>query len=247
MKTSTNADVLLLAAGFGKRLAPLTDSLPKPLVKAQNKALIDWNLELLAEQGFKRVIVNLHYLPEKIKDHVEDGSKWGIEVCYSFEEVILDTGGAIRKIEPLLLHDNLLIINSDTLFGRSFSFVNLLSSHRESPLSPLATLTLRESPQSKSFGQIGIDEVGRIVSFLDAEVPGAQVKDHLMFAGAHVISRELIQRMPQSGEVFSITQDVYRPLVAEGQPFFSVLYDGPWSDCGTLERLEKAEKLDLSL
>ncbi|OVE80018.1 hypothetical protein BVY02_01625, partial [bacterium J17] len=114
-------DVLLLAAGFGSRLRPLTENTPKPLIEVGSKTLIERHLEMLAESGVQRVIVNTHYRAEQLKKYLGDGSDWGLEIVVVHESEILDTGGAIKNILPELRFEQLLTINSDI----PFSFTHL--------------------------------------------------------------------------------------------------------------------------
>ena len=182
-------DVLLLSAGFGTRLKPLTDSIPKPLVEVGGKPLIAWSLELIAEAGFKRVFINLHYLADKIKDYVGDGSRWGMEVVYFFEEEILGTGGAIKNVESHLQSDNLLTLNSDILFANDFSIADLCLAHCERK--PAVTMVLREDKDSEKYGELGVDKAGRVVSFLGEQYIEGEVVDKLMYTGCQVISRSV--------------------------------------------------------
>ena len=131
------ADILLLSAGFGTRLRPLTESVPKPLIEVAGESLLSRNLALLSRQGCRRVIINLHYLGDKIKEFVADGSRWGLEVFYSEEPDILDTGGAIKKVAPLLEHQQLLTINSDILLGTELDLQSLLAGHRRFTAEPM--------------------------------------------------------------------------------------------------------------
>ena len=129
MSGAQGADVLLLAAGFGKRLEPLTVNTPKPLLEVGDKPLIAWNLELIARSGFSRVFINLHHLGERISEFVGDGSHWGLSVEYSKEDPILETGGAIKNIEHKLREPYLITLNSDILLGPDFSLARILEAH----------------------------------------------------------------------------------------------------------------------
>lgn len=232
------ADVLLLAAGFGTRLRPLTDTLPKALVQVGGRTLLEWNLELLIKAGFSRVIINLHYLKDQIKDFLGDGSRFGIEVLYSEENPILDTGGAIKNIESLLQHDNLLTLNCDIMAGRDLPLMKLLHEHQTHPSQPLMTMMLRSDPQAKSFGTVGVDGHGRVVQFLGVEYFGQKPEEELMFLGAQVLRRSLLAQMPAAGSIFSVTKNTLVNVLGRGGYVHSVQYDGAWSDAGTPERLQ---------
>ena len=236
------ADVLLLAAGFGKRLRPLTDSIPKPLVAVGGRPLIDRNLELIARSGLPKVFINLHYLGQKIRDYVDDGSRWGLEVVYSEEPILLDTGGAIKNIEPQLQQPQLITVNSDLLIGPDFSLNQPFAAHSSCAAQPLLTMVLRPDPAAEAYGSIGIDSSGRVVSFLGTDYGfGAEVQ-RLMFLGIMVINRKVIEQfMPDQG-IFSITRDTIRKILESGEHIHSMIYHGYWNDIGTPDRLNQASK-----
>lgn len=239
---SVDADVLILAAGFGKRLSPITDSLPKALVRVGQKTLIERHLERLSREGFKRVIINLHYLGEKIKDFVRSGSRWGISVEYSEENPILDTGGAIKQIESRIKGEQLITINCDCLLGEDFSLRSILSAHKNSKLNSLATLALRSDVDAKLYGSLAIDSDGRICEFLGKKYVEHKIVQELMFLGVSVIEPKLFGYMPAAGAIFSITRDIYPKVLSTGGVLSSYLYSGYWSDIGTHERLVDAQK-----
>ncbi len=245
---AADTDALLLSAGLGARLKPLTNKIPKPLVRVCNRPLIDWNLSLLAKSGFKRVFINIFYKGDLIRDFVGDGSKWNLKIIYSQEKELLDTGGAIKKIADQIQTENLLTFNSDTLLDPKYQLNLLLNTHVNNPNKPLATLLLRKHERSQDYGEIFIDSSSRIVQFLDVTLPTFQQNssdknyyNHLIYIGVQVLSKELISNFP-TVNVFSITKDIYRTLIREGKYLSSLLYNAYWSDVGTPERLEKASK-----
>ena len=107
---------MILAAGLGTRLRPLTNTIPKPLLPIAGTPLIVWNLLLLKRHGFHDVIINLHHLGPMIEQAVGNGSKYGLRIYYSHEPVILGTGGAIKQAEPNFSGEPVLVLNGDTLF-----------------------------------------------------------------------------------------------------------------------------------
>lgn len=239
--------VLLLSAGYGKRLAPITDSKPKPLVELAGKSLLERHLEFLAASGFKRVFINLHHLGQQIVDFVADGSAWGLEVTYSWEQELLDTGGALRPIEPLLASSEICIVNSDSLFLDPPDFIALLEIHRSK--SPLATLLLREDPLAASFGSLEIDQDGCISRFLNTTRPAdpvvstdqAETRREVMYCGVMILSSRVISLLPEC-KSSSLTGDVLVPALAQGESLFGLLHTGRWFDVGTHQRLEAAKQ-----
>lgn len=235
-------DVFLLAAGLGTRLRPLTDDRPKPMVDLLGKPIIDWNLELLSRAGFRRVIINLFYKGEQIREHVGDGARWGLDVLYSEETVLLDTGGGIKNIEHLVSSEHLLTFNSDTVLGPDFDLAGLVGSHRDDPERPLATMVVRDDPQIEQYGSIWVDAAGRVVELTGSIVPGSSPSKRVMFAGVQVLRREIFELMPGRGAVFSITRDTLAQALRDGRFVRAFPYAGYWNDLGTPERLAAASK-----
>jgi len=234
-------DVFLLAAGLGTRLRPLTDSTPKPLIEVNGKPLIVYHLERIKRDGFSRVMINLHYLPEKIRDFIGDGSEWDLSISYSFEPVLLDTGGGVKNIEPWLESENLLILNSDSLFDESFSISELLSSHLNKNGANERQMTLLVGPPSQEFTSLWRNDENKLVGFSGTVSPheGATPVSYL---GAMVLSRSLLASMPERGVPFSLTSGVIPQLLARGEEVGVVNFNGYWSDIGTPERLISASK-----
>lgn len=236
-------DVLLLAAGYGKRLKPLTYNIPKPLVSVAGKPLIEWNLELLRDAGFKKVFVNGFYLADKLRQFLLDGSPWGMQIEFVEESVILDTGGALKNIAPRLTHPNVLVYNSDVLLGRDFPLRAFVQNHILSDDGRLATLSLREDPDFLQYGEVAINAEGRICSFLGENYCQASSKlTSLMFMGLSIWSADVLNLMPAARKVFSITRDILVDLLERGEKIHSFQYDGYFCDVGTISRLERASK-----
>lgn len=238
--SSSLCDAMLLAAGHGTRLRPLTDHTPKPLISVGGKTLLARNLSLLAAQGFTRVFVNVHHLGEQIENAVGDGSSFGLRIEISREPVLLDTGGGVGNIASRVESNELLVMNSDVLISPAVSLRALVSAVREDSRRPAAALLLREDPRAESFGAIGIDESTRIVRFLDVSA-GPPAAETLMFCGVSVLSRALLESMPKPGSIFSLTRDTLRNAVAGGSCVLGKRFDGYWNDVGTPERLAEAE------
>lgn len=236
------ADILIFCAGFGTRLKPLTLDTPKPLIEVGGKSLLLRHLQHLHNQGATRVIINLHHLGDKIKTYLSHYPIAGLEIVFSEEPVILDTGGTIRDIEPLLRHRSLITVNGDVLISPCFSYPELLAKHLAESELTLSTMVLREDREQKKFGEIGVDDQGRVVEFLGASCPGGSVSKRYMYTGIQIVSREIQPCLPERGVACSITRDVLKPLVARGELIKGVVFGGQWFDIGTPERLEQARK-----
>lgn len=235
------SDVFLMAAGLGTRLRPITDKIPKPLVEVGGKALIDRHLLRCQEQGFKRVMINLHYLPEKIKDHIQDGSRYGLNISYSFEPQLLNTGGGIKNIEDWIQTPELMVINSDSLFDSTLNLKELLRVHRknEGKMTLLVRKCGLEGGEDKDFTKLWVQN-SRLKRFGNGNPGECSPVNYL---GVMVLSTSLFDGFPSKGTPFSITSDVIPRLLAGNGLIEVVQFDGFWSDIGTTDRFEAASKL----
>ena len=235
----SDADVFILAAGFGKRLRPLTDNIPKPLVKVGNRELISYHLSQLEVLGFKRVIVNSHYLANKLQEYLISFSKSSsLEIVTVFEEEILDTGGGIKNIEKLLNSEYLFTINSDAFFGSGLPLETLFNKHEGSGRSVDVTFLLKEVPSPDQYGIIGANSNGEVVKFLTAEKPNMGFKKYI-YTGVQLLKTSLIAKM-EAG-VFSITRDFYLSNFCNLN-IFAHEYKDYWNDCGTIDSIKDVEK-----
>jgi len=130
---------MVLAAGLGTRLRPLTDRTPKPLLPVAGRPILLWNLLLLKRHGITDIIINLHHLGEQIVQVLGDGSRFGMRVAYSHEPTLLGTGGGIKQAAPFLKDGSFLVLNGDTL--SACDLTGLIAAHRAG--SALFTLALR--------------------------------------------------------------------------------------------------------
>src|SRR5271157_2694882 len=106
----------ILAAGYGKRLEPLTKAVPKPMVPVANKPIMQYNIELLRKYGIKDLIANIHYFPEQIENYFHDGSAFGVNLTYSYEEELLGTAGGVKRMSELCrVKETFVVISSDVL------------------------------------------------------------------------------------------------------------------------------------
>jgi NDP-sugar pyrophosphorylase family protein len=216
---------MILAAGFGTRLRPLTWTTPKPMVRLCNRPLVAWAIESYLAAGIDDLVINVHHLPEAIERFVTDTYGSRVRVRFSFEQEILGTGGAIRRARPLLEGaGEFFLVNGDTVQFPRFA---ALSDARQRA-GAIAALTLRHPPANDRFTPVWHEE-GRVTGF------GEGSGEPLMFAGSHAISTGIFDRLPQE-EVFGIVDRVYQPELAAGGALGAVVDDGLWFDVGTPAR-----------
>lgn len=215
---------MILAAGKGERMRPLTLHTPKPLVPAAGKPLIEYHLEALAGAGFTEVVINHAWLGQQIEDHLGDGSRFGLRLRYSPEGEPLETGGGIFKALPLLGDAPFVLINGDIWTDYDFGALR-------APLQGLAHLVLVDNPGHHGRGDFRLQ--GERVADGD-DAPGT-----LTFSGISVLDPALFDAC-QPG-AFKLAP-LLRKAMAAGR-VSGEHYQGHWVDVGTLERLADVERL----
>jgi NDP-sugar pyrophosphorylase family protein len=229
---------MILAAGEGRRLRPLTERIPKALVEVGGKPLVEYAIDNLVRYGgVHDVVVNLHHLGEQIRDRLGDGSRFGLRIHYSEERTLLGSGGGIVHARELLGAGTFVTLNADTIIDIDLALV--LAYHRERGAA--ATLVLRKDPRMAEFGLLHTDASGRIVRFLKHERPGASgPAEPFMFTGVQVLEPRVFDYMPGHG-AFSITEITYPRMLHANEPLFGYPFEGPWITVGTPQELAAAE------
>jgi len=215
---------MILAAGRGERLRPLTDTTPKPLLEVGGKALIIHHLERLAASGFDQVVINLGWLGEKISLALGDGSSFGLKIHYSPEPPgALETAGGIVQALPLLGDSPFLVVSGDILCD--FPFETLIG---HDPAG-LAHLVMVDNPDHHPRGDFCLADDGRL---------GIDYGPSLTFSGIAVYRREMFAELAPGRRPL---RPLFDQAVTEGQ-LSGEHYRGHWSDIGTAERLAAAER-----
>lgn len=213
---------MLLAAGLGKRMRPLTEHTPKPLLEAGGKALIEWHLEALAAAGITDIVINVSWLGDQLRERLGDGARYGVSIAWSVEEQPLETAGGIRHALPLLGDAPFAVINADIFTAFPFaSLTNRLSGN------DLAHLVLVDNPEHNPEGDFCLDD-GRVRGGCD---------QRLTFAGISVLSPALFGDIGDNPEPLA-------PLLLHAIADDAVSgehYQGNWCDIGTPERLAELD------
>jgi MurNAc alpha-1-phosphate uridylyltransferase len=211
---------MILAAGRGDRLRPLTDVKPKPLLEVAGKPLIEYHLEALAAAGFREIVINQGHLGDLLREHLGDGGRWGVDILWSDEQPeALETGGGIFKALPLLGSAPFLVVNGDIL--TAFPFARLRAVKCD-----WAHLVMVPNPPQNPGG--------------DFALQGARIRREgspaLTFSGIGVYHTRLFQGCsPGKFSVVPLLRDAMENHLVTGETF-----RGYWSDIGTAERLEQA-------
>jgi NDP-sugar pyrophosphorylase family protein len=228
---------MVLAAGFGTRLRPLTDTVPKPLLPVADRPFLDHVLAFLHAGGIREVVINLHHLGDLIERHVGDGRRFGLRVRYSREAVIRDTGGGIKHAEALLGGEPFVVANGDSLL--ELPLRDLVEFHRTQ--GGIGTLALRSDPDAARYGLVEIDAAARIRRIVGrpAGPPIAGLRG-LMFPGMHVLEPAIFAHMDAG--TFSITRDTYPALLAKQLPLYGYETGARWINIDTPAALAAADQ-----
>jgi NDP-sugar pyrophosphorylase family protein len=231
---------MLFAAGEGQRLRPITGSIPKPLVPVAGRPMVEYPLLLLRHYGITDIIINLHHLGAQVEAYLGDGARFGVDIRYSKEQVLLDTGGGLLKAKRFLEHETFIVINTDVLIDLPLD--RLIRFHNENKAA--ATLVLRPDELADRYGSMDVDGEGRICRFLDTRAPSNPIGtlQKLMFTGVQILEPIVFAYMEPEAEKFSTTKHTYPKMLARGEPLFGYCFEGYWQDLGTVERIKAAEE-----
>jgi mannose-1-phosphate guanylyltransferase len=223
---------MILAAGYGTRLRPVTYTLPKPMVPVCNRPLIAYAVEALRDAGATELLVNLHHLPDAIERFLRDRYGLQLRIAFSLEPEILGTGGGVRKVRPLLeREDDFFLVNADTI---QFPHWQSLRDARRRD-DALAALTVRHPPKGDKFTAVWVDH-GWINGF------GTGHGEPLMFSGSHCISSRIFRYLPDK-DFSGIVDETYQPLLTGGRErIAAIVDDGLWFDIGTPQRYMSASR-----
>lgn len=212
---------MILAAGRGARMRPLTDHTPKPLLEVGGKPLIVWHIERLAQAGITELVINHAYFGQQIEDRLGDGTQWHVHIQYSAEQTALETAGGIAKALPLLGDESFLVVNGDVFTDIDYAATSL-------PVGKLAHLVMVDNPQQHAEGDFALQE-GLVKQAAD---------NRLTFSGIGVYHPDLFKSV-QSGEAAKLAplliSAMHQGLVS-GQH-----HTGIWHDIGTPERLAQLD------
>jgi mannose-1-phosphate guanylyltransferase len=227
---------MILAAGLGTRMRPLTDHCPKPLLPLLLQPMLDHILAQLLRHGIRDVIINLHHHAEQLARWLGDGSRWGVHLSLSFEPEILGTAGALKRVEPLLRDAPFFVLNADVLIDVDLQALWHWHCQRQA----LVTMVLRPDPAARSYGAVLVDAddcVQLINGRPSTHVPATG--QEMMFACVQVIDPQVLERIPP--DCFSMTtSDVYPALIECNEAVYGYRYTGYWMDIGAPERYLQA-------
>jgi mannose-1-phosphate guanylyltransferase/phosphomannomutase len=240
---------LILAAGFGTRLWPLTEDRTKPAIPFLNRPLISYSVDYLASHGVRDIIVNLHHQPESIRQVLGDGSQFGTTIRYSLEEEILGTSGALDRVREFFMDGDFVVINGKIV--TDIDLVSAIEAHRQH--NAIATLVLKKNLAREHFSIVEVDSRGCISRFAGFPQPVltkastveafsgnttvvSSLEDApLMFTGIQVLSPRIFEYIPRNCFSHSTTH-VYPRAIEAGETVLGHISEGDWVELSTLRR-----------
>ena len=230
---------MILAAGKGTRVQPITHVIPKPMIPILQKPVMEFLLELLREHGFSEIMVNVSHLAEEIENYFRDGQRFGVQIAYSFEGRIEDgeligdamgSAGGLKKIQNFqpFFDDTFVVLCGDALIDLDLS--EAVRRHREK--GALASLITKRVPrdQVSSYGVVVTDENGRVQSFQEKPAVAEAASD-MINTGIYIFEPAVFKYIPDN-QAFDIGSDLFPRLVAAGAPFYALPMEFEWVDIG---------------
>jgi mannose-1-phosphate guanylyltransferase len=225
---------MVLAAGVGSRLEPLTTQVPKPIVPVANTPVMEHLLKLLAKHGFNDICANLHYMPEKLKEYFGDGSKFGVNLTFRTEEKLSGDAGGVRACREFLQDDTFIVIMGDLITDTDLSKV--IAEHKSKKA--LASIAIKEMDDVTRFGVVVTDENGFITGFQE-KPSNEEALSKYISTGIYVLEPEIFDHIPATGE-YGFGRQLFPTLVSKKLPVLGVKIEGYWSDVGCVEQYREA-------
>jgi mannose-1-phosphate guanylyltransferase len=219
---------MVMAAGLGTRLRPLTYEVPKPMVPVVNRPVMEHILELLPRHGFGEVIANLHWFPETIRERFGDGSALGVDLTYSYEEELLGTAGGVRNAAEFFGNEPFLVMAGDAL--TDIDLAALRAGHEKN--GGIATLAVKRVVNVSEFGVVIAGSDGRIQGFQEKPDPSEALSD-MASCMIYILEPEVFDYFPDKFAV-DFALDVFPRLLENDVAFHVHTIDGYWTDVGSL-------------
>ncbi len=220
---------MILAAGVGSRLDPLTRAIPKPMVPIVNRPVIEHIVLDLKKHGFDDIRVNVHYLGSVIEDGLGDGSRLGVKISYAHEDKLWGDAGSVKRSQDFFNGETFLVVGGDDISDIDLS--GLMALHREKKAASTIATTLVEDPSQ--FGIVVTDDDGRITRFLE-KPKGGDVFSKMANTGVYVFEPGVFDLIPPD-TFYGFGNEVFPQLLAEGRPLYGFSTRSYWKDVGNLQ------------
>jgi len=228
---------VILSAGLGTRLRPITDNIPKVMAPIAGRPLLQWHIEQLKKHGVKEFFINLHYLPDVIKNYFGDGEKFGVKINYSFEPEILGTAGGIKNFDGKLRNDFFVIYGD--IFNQ-LDYSKMAAAYFGKP-DALGMEVVGDTDHPRDSDLI---EVGEDLRFLKIHAkPHKKIpkKYKAMRAAAFIFNRRVLEHIP-SGKFYNLDHELLPMVLARGEKFYGYETNDYLKDIGTIERYGAVEE-----
>ncbi len=220
---------VVMAGGFGTRIQPLTNSIPKPMLPIMNRPMMEHTIVSLRDLGIKEFIILLYFKPDVIKEYFKDGSDWGISITYIVPDDDYGTAGAVKKAQEVIGNENFIIISGDLV--TDFDFQKIFDYHASKQSKLTITLTSVDNPLE--FGVVIANEEGEIEKFLEKPSWGEVFSDTIN-TGIYIIEPEILDYIPKN-ENFDFAKDLFPLLMRQGIKLMAGYASGYWRDVGNPE------------
>jgi NDP-sugar pyrophosphorylase family protein len=222
---------LILAAGYGTRLEPLTLAVPKPMVPIVNLPTMQHNIELLRRHGFCDIVANVHYYPEQIENYFSDGFDFNVNLSYSYEKALLGTAGGVKQMARRCdrIKETFLVLSSDALTDINLN--KMVEYHKRKQA--LVTIALAKVEDVKDFGVASLESDNRIVGFQEKPKP-EEALSNLANTGIYIFEPEVLDLIPDG--FYDFGKQLFPTLIKERAPIFGYKMVEYWSDVGGIDK-----------
>ncbi|MBU4194166.1 MAG: NDP-sugar synthase [Actinobacteria bacterium] len=225
--------VMVMAAGLGARLMPLTGEIAKPMVPIVNRPVMEHLLALISGCGFRELAVNLHYFPDAIRDNFGDGSRWGLDIYYSVEERLMGTAGGVKKCADFLGSGTFLVVSGDAL--TDVDLRELLEFHRERKA--IATIVTTPVEDTSKYGVVLAGEDGRVEGFQEKPTE-AEAISNVANSGIYVFEPEVLDLIPPD-RPYDFGRELFPLLVEAGEALYAWTHRYYWNDVGSIAEYQQ--------
>lgn len=225
---------MVLAAGLGTRLRPLTDLISKPMAPIVNRPVMEHIVRLLAKHNFTDIVCNLHWYPDEIRNYFVDGSRWGVNIVYSYEKKLLGTAGGVKNVEDFFEDNTFLVISGDAL--TDIDLTAAAEFHKKK--GGVATLILSEVEDASQYGVVLIDENKRIKGFQEKPLSG-EAESNLANSGIYFFEPGIFSSMPCCGEFCDFGKNVFPGLLSKNIVYYGYRHNQYWNDVGSLDEYQQ--------
>lgn len=219
---------MILSAGVGSRLYPLTDKLPKPMLPLANKPALEYLVDLCANNGIKDIRMNLHYLPEAIDTYFHDGKKWGVNISYSLEKKLLGTAGAVKRSERFL-DDTFVVLSGDGF--TNMNLAEMLNFHKSSGAK--VTIAVKKVDDPSKFGVVVTEHDGKILAFQE-KPKKEEAKSDTVNLGIYIIEPEILSLI-EKNVPYDFGYQLFPKILEMKIPFYAYQTEAYWTDIGDIQ------------